>query len=97
MLDDKRRVVGVRIPESELLCELVTALESPLLTTSIPNYLDFHFGYQVDQTYGHALDMILDLGEEVIPFETTILDLTGPDVVVVREGKGSIDILTEHR
>jgi tRNA threonylcarbamoyl adenosine modification protein (Sua5/YciO/YrdC/YwlC family) len=93
-LDDKRRTVGIRIPERPLLLELVSRLEVPLLTTSVPEEADGRrllLGYEVFERYGHALDMVLDLGAELPGGETTIIDLTEGEVRVIREGAGVLD------
>ena len=55
-------------------------------------YLELNFGYQIDATFGHGVDLILDLGEEVIPQQTSIVDLSGEAPVIVREGKGNVDL-----
>ena len=71
-IKDKRRVVGVRIPDRELLCALVKNLGEPLVTTSfstlnsikgaLPEQL--RFGYEIEESYGHVVDLILDLGKD---------------------------------
>lgn len=93
IIRDKRPLVGVRIPDCPLLSDLIARLGHPLLTTSLPAG-DFgrppHFGYEVEQRFGRDLGLILDLGEEIIPAETTILDLSEGEPRLVREGVGRI-------
>ncbi len=93
-LKDKRRVVGLRIPACPLVLALVAKLGRPLATTSIPPIKegDFevnpHFGYQVFEAFGHALDLVLDLGDERPGLESTIVDLTSGAPEIVRRGIG---------
>lgn len=94
-LNDRRKEVGVRIPDSPLLMDLIGAFGKPIATTSIPyeithgkEKLFLHYGYEVDEIYGHGLDLILDLGQEVPVRETTVLDLREGDIQVVRQGIG---------
>jgi tRNA threonylcarbamoyl adenosine modification protein (Sua5/YciO/YrdC/YwlC family) len=94
-LKDKRRIVGIRIPDCRLTLAIVEKLGRPLATTSMPE-LDTgelpHFGYQVFETFGHALDIILDLGDEVPGRESTIVDLSSGVPEIVRRGVGDASI-----
>ncbi len=96
IIHDKRKSVGIRIPECPLLMGLIAALEKPILTSSLPlgTFGDEapRFGYDVESRFGHLLDLILDLGEEVIPGETTIVDFTSGSPQVLRKGLGSVSI-----
>ncbi|MFK7872076.1 MAG: L-threonylcarbamoyladenylate synthase [Oligoflexales bacterium] len=85
---DKRENVGVRVPQSPLVLDLIERLGAPLLSTSMPQEDLLQFGYQVDEKYGHALDLILDLGDAVPWLETSILDLTEHEPILVRHGEG---------
>lgn len=100
-LKDKRRVVGMRIPASPLLLAVVERLGRPLATTSVPNFENVagakgeeagprapHFGYEVMEAYGHGLDLVLDLGQELPGLESTIVDLTSGVPEIVRRGAG---------
>lgn len=96
-IGDKRATVGVRVPKAPLLLELMKVFETPLATTSLPQQKnasssnEFRFGYEIEEHFGHALDLILDLGQEIVPRETTILDMCSTDIEVVRKGEGNID------
>lgn len=92
-LGDKRKTVGIRIPERPLLIELVCRLEEPLLTTSLPDAASGPclYGYEVFDRFGHALDLICDLGSEMSAGETTILDLSSGLVELIRQGMGSVE------
>ncbi len=85
-LKDKRRIAGIRIPESRLLRAVVDRLGRPLATTSIPE--SPRYGYEVEEKYGHGLDLILDLGQELEGRESTIVDLTSGSPELLRTGAG---------
>ena len=93
-LKDKRRVVGIRIPDCRLTLAIVEKLGRPLATTSVPPLpgSEFgelpHFGYQVHEAFGHALDLVLDLGDERPGQESTIVDLTSGAPEIMRRGIG---------
>ena len=97
LIHDKRPVVGVRVPQSPLLLALIERLGGPLVNTSVPSTTeqsgDCHYGYQVEAQFGHALDLILDLGEELVSRETTVVDLTAGSPQIVRQGLGDSAML----
>ena len=53
------------------------------------------FGYEIDSYLGHALDMIVDLGEEKVHEETTVFELADGEINVIREGVGDITSFKE--
>lgn len=93
-IKDKRREVGLRIPKDPLVQALVERLGHPLAASTIPpiegSYGNGHpgFGSEVNENWGHALDMVVDLGDESPRQETTIIDLTSGQPELVRLGAG---------
>lgn len=90
-IKDKRPVVGIKVPESPLIRELVTRYGKPLATTSVPPGSDgalLKMGYEIMEEYGHGLDLLLDLGEELPGLDSTIIDFTEVEPVLVRAGVG---------
>lgn len=96
-LKDKRRVVGIRIPNCPLMLAIVERFGRPLATTSVPGLVHLEsqepapkprFGYEVFEAYGHAVDLVLDLGHELPAVESTIIDLTNGPPELVRIGGG---------
>jgi tRNA threonylcarbamoyl adenosine modification protein (Sua5/YciO/YrdC/YwlC family) len=93
LLGNKRATVGIRIPNEPLTLALVEHYGKPLIATSVPDDEDgiaMTMGYAIQDVYGHGLDMVLDLGEELIGQETTILDFTSGEAEVVRQGAGEL-------
>ncbi len=91
----RQKTVGIRLPESPIALELVRRLEHPVISTSAATpegevLIDAH---DIKERLGHGLDLILDGGYR--PNEpSTVIDLTGPEPRVVRQGKGdAADIL----
>ena len=50
-------------------------------------------GYQIYEDFGHAVSIVVDLGLELPATESTILDCSGDDIELIRQGAGPIDIL----
>jgi tRNA threonylcarbamoyl adenosine modification protein (Sua5/YciO/YrdC/YwlC family) len=90
----KRRTVGIRLPDNAIALAILAEFGEPLLTTSVrgsgdeflvdPATIDDDLGSQVDMVVGGGL-----LGNE----PSTIVDLSGLEPVIVREGKGDHNAL----
>ena len=91
----RQKTVGVRVPQSPIALEMVRRLEHPVVSTSAatPEGEVLIDPRDIKERLGHALDLILDGGYK--PNEpSTVIDLTGPEPRVVRQGKGDAgDIL----
>src|SRR5207248_3816007 len=88
----RQRQVGVRVPDAPVATALVRGLGRPLATTSasIPGEQPLIDATDIQQHLGHGVDLILD-GGVTLNEQSTVLDLTGPAPVVLREGKGRVE------
>jgi tRNA threonylcarbamoyl adenosine modification protein (Sua5/YciO/YrdC/YwlC family) len=94
LIKDKRKEVGLRIPKNPLVTAIIAAFGAPLAVSTIrlphaedPGGLP-SFGGQVDESWGHCIDMIVDLGEESPREETTVINLSTGFPELVRLGAG---------
>ena len=91
ILVSKRRTVGIRVPESPITLALVSGLGHPVLSTSV-TLEDGTLLNEPDEIVGHfnnRVEMIIDAG----PLHTgpsTVIDLTGEQPEILREGSGTI-------
>lgn len=87
----KKRTVGVRIPDSPIILEIVRVLGNPIMSTSIHDEDDI-LEYSTDpelihEKFKEIADLIIDGGYgDNIP--STIIDCTEDVPVIVRQGKG---------
>ena len=84
-----RRTVGIRVPDNEICLALVNALGSPLISTSVPQEKNEILSDPVslEKHLGDKVDLIIDGG--VLASElSTVIDFTGREPEIVREGKG---------
>jgi tRNA threonylcarbamoyl adenosine modification protein (Sua5/YciO/YrdC/YwlC family) len=87
----KKRTVGVRIPDSPIILEIVRVLGNPIMSTSIHDEDDI-LEYSTDPELIHEkfkdiADLVIDGGYgHNIP--STIVDCTEDVPVIVRQGKG---------
>lgn len=89
-----KRTVGIRVPDHPVTQAILEALGEPLVSGSIHG-LQGHDDYltepwEMEENFGHLVDIVVDAGTGGIEV-TTILDGTGQDVLVIREGKGSLE------
>lgn len=97
MLQPKRRTVGVRIPQHVTALALLHELGEPLMSSTLllPGHDEpMSDGWTVNDEMGHALDAVLDSGDCGTE-PTTVIDLTGDEVVIVRRGSGDPELFEE--
>jgi tRNA threonylcarbamoyl adenosine modification protein (Sua5/YciO/YrdC/YwlC family) len=92
----KKKTVGIRVPDNTIARALVEALGHPIVSTSIHDEDDV-IEYTTDpelifEKWGGLVDLVIDggYGDNIA---STIIDLSGPEPEVIREGKGDLDIL----
>ena len=92
----KKTTVGIRVPDNAIALEIVKLLGNPIVSTSIHDEDDV-IEYTTDpelifEKWQNLVDLVIDggYGDNV---GSTIIDLSGDEPIVVREGKGSLDIL----
>lgn len=92
----KKTTVGIRVPNNSIALEIVKLLGNPIVSTSIRDE-DEVIEYTTDpelifEKWQNLVDLVIDggYGDNV---GSTIIDLSGDEPIVVREGKGSLDIL----
>ncbi len=92
LLHAKRKTIGIRIPESPVALMLLEELGEPMLsaTAFLPgNPVPVNDAHEIRECLEHQLDLVMDAGPcGIIP--TTVLDMTGPEVIVIRGGKGDV-------
>jgi tRNA threonylcarbamoyl adenosine modification protein (Sua5/YciO/YrdC/YwlC family) len=91
----KKKTVGIRIPDNNIIRMLVAELGHPIISTSIRDDDDV-LEYTTDpelifEKWQHLVDVVIDGGYgDNEP--STVIDLT-EQPTVIRAGKGSLDIL----
>ncbi|HKJ78772.1 MAG TPA: L-threonylcarbamoyladenylate synthase [Prolixibacteraceae bacterium] len=89
----KKKTVGIRVPDNNIIHEIVTELGNPILSTSIHDE-DEIVEYTTDpelihEKYVQLVDLVIDGGYgELAP--STIVDCTDGEIKVIRHGKGDL-------
>lgn len=94
VLMNKRKTIGIRIPDNDIVHSIVEELGNPLLTTSLHDDDDV-LEYMTDPELIHEkcaklVDMVIDggFGHNVA---STVIDCTGENIEVIRQGIGEIE------
>ena len=94
MLQPKRKTVGVRLTPHVTAIALLQELGEPLMSSTLllPGQDEpMSDGWSVNDEVGHALDAVLDSGDCGTE-PTTVIDLSGDEVVIVRRGAGDVTL-----
>lgn len=94
LLSSKKKTVGIRIPDNNIVRDIVRELGNPIVTTSIHDE-DEIIEYSTDpeliyEKYQDKVDLVIDggYGDNVA---STVVDVTSGDFEILREGKGDLE------
>ena len=93
-ISQNRKTVGIRIPDNNIILEIVRRLGNPILTTSLKKD-DEILEYPTDpeliyEEYRDFVDAVIDGGYGgIVP--STVIDCSGDEPEVIREGLGELD------
>jgi tRNA threonylcarbamoyl adenosine modification protein (Sua5/YciO/YrdC/YwlC family) len=90
LMHPKKRTVGVRIPDHVVDCAILEELGEPILTSTLilPGEAEARtLGWEIKEELDHQIDLVIDAGE-VIDQPTTVIDWSGDQPEIVREGAG---------
>lgn len=92
LLHPKKKTVGVRIPDHVAAQALLAELGEPLLSSTLllPDEEEpMTQGWEIKEELDHVLDAVVDSGDCGTE-PTTVVDFSGDEPEVVREGAGDI-------
>lgn len=92
----KKKTVGIRVPDNNICRAIVRELGNPIVSTSIKDE-DEVIEYTTDpglilEKWDNLVDIVIDggYGDNIA---STVIDLTGDEPEVIREGKGAIELM----
>ncbi len=94
LFKNNKKTIGIRIPNQPIITNIVRELGCPIITTSIIDE-DKISGFMTDpeeinEAYKDKVDIIID-GGYGNKEESTIVDCTDNEIVILREGKGALE------
>lgn len=94
IFQSRKKTIGIRIPGNQIPLEIVRLLGNPLMTTSVHDE-DTLVEYSTDpelinEKYAKTVDIVIDGGYGDIE-ASTVVDCTGDEPLILRQGKGNIE------
>lgn len=94
IFQSRKKTVGIRVPDNAIVREIVKELGNPIISTSVYDD-DEILEYTTDpelihEKYQDLVDMVIDggFGDNQA---STVIDCTGGELILVRQGKGSFE------
>ena len=94
LFKNNKKTIGIRIPDNNIIREIVRELGNPILTTSVYDN-DEILEYTTDpelihENYLDNVDIVIDGGYgDNIP--STVVDCSNGNIEIIREGKGELN------
>ena len=96
IFDSNKKEIGIRIPDNNIILEIVKKLGNPIATTSLHNDEDqildyFTDPYTIFENYDEKVDLIIDGGAGKLE-ASTVVDCTDGSPEIIRQGIGIIEL-----
>lgn len=96
IFDSNKKEIGIRIPDNNIILEIVKKLGNPIATTSLHNDEDqildyFTDPYTIFENYDDKVDLIIDGGAGKLE-ASTVVDCTNGSPEIIRQGIGIIEL-----
>lgn len=89
ILQSKKSTIGLRVPDNNICRHILDELGHPILSASLPGEMveEYTDPEVINEKFGDAVDFIIDGGiGGMIP--STIIDCTGMEWIITRQGAG---------
>ncbi len=91
----KQRTIGIRVPDHRVAQLLLELMGEPIMTTTLrmpDEDQPFYDALDINDELGRQVDVILDGGACGVEV-STVVDLTGPNPEIIRQGLGDLDAI----
>ena len=95
LMHPKKRTIGIRVPDNNIIRDLLEEVGEPILSTSLimpGDDMPLSDPYEIRQMLEHAVDLVVDGGYCGIE-ATTVVDMTGEVYEITRQGVGQMEEL----
>jgi tRNA threonylcarbamoyl adenosine modification protein (Sua5/YciO/YrdC/YwlC family) len=96
MQNEKRRTIGIRIPDHPVPQALLAELDEPLMSSTLllpGDDLPLTDAHEIQERLLHRVDAVIDGGNCGLE-PTTVIDFASDIPAILRQGKGVVDALT---
>jgi len=90
ILLEKRKTVGIRVPDNKICHDLLLEFSNPIISTSLnlPDKPYLNDPDEIEEIFYHNVDLFVDAGFGGIE-PSTIIDLSDDQPTLIRAGKGA--------
>jgi tRNA threonylcarbamoyl adenosine modification protein (Sua5/YciO/YrdC/YwlC family) len=96
IFSDRKKTVGIRVPDNAIARAIVEALGHPIVATSVHDddaILDYTTDAElIHEKWSNLVDIVVDGGPGGLE-PSTVISCINDEIEVIRVGKGSIDML----
>ncbi len=88
----QKKTIGLRVPANRIALELLSVFGEPVLSTSLilpGDSVPLSDPDEIEEKIGKLVELIIDGGAGGVE-PTSVLDMLGDDIKVVRQGKGDV-------
>jgi len=80
--------IGVRVPDHPIALAIIKAVGKPIIATSanISGSKEAINAQQVEEQLEGKIDFIIDAGNSLLKMSSTVVDLTGKEIKIIRQG-----------
>lgn len=93
IFSERKKTIGIRVPDNKIALDIIETFGRPIASVSLHDsdeILDYSTDPElIHQTMEKLVDIVVDGGVGGLE-PSTVLDCTGNEIVVVREGKGKL-------
>ncbi len=93
LLNGNRKTIGIRVSSNAIVQAILEDITEPIMSVSliIKGY-EFYNCNDVKAVLNGSIDLVIDAGH-CPPEPTTVIDISGDEVLILREGAGSLEFI----
>jgi tRNA threonylcarbamoyl adenosine modification protein (Sua5/YciO/YrdC/YwlC family) len=94
LLNGNRKTIGIRVSSNTIVQAILEDIVEPIMSVSliIKGY-EFYNCNDVKAVLNGSIDLVIDAGH-CPPEPTTVIDISGDEVLILREGAGSLEFVS---
>jgi tRNA threonylcarbamoyl adenosine modification protein (Sua5/YciO/YrdC/YwlC family) len=94
LLNGNRKTIGIRVSSNTIVQAILEDIVGPIMSVSliIKGY-EFYNCNDVKAVLNGSIDLVIDAGH-CPPEPTTVIDISGDEVLILREGAGSLEFVS---
>ena len=94
LLNGNRKTIGIRVSSNAIVHAILEDIVEPIMSVSliIKGY-EFYNCNDVKAVLNGSIDLVIDAGH-CPPEPTTVIDISGDEVLILREGAGSLEFVS---